>query len=97
MEKIVGYRIKVEADGRILSLNASNPLTVGDRVEVNKKSKLRAELTRISYNSITSLRSTGATPAWHRSGGCYWILCLIFVKNKNDCHMSLANWLDHSI
>ena len=37
IEKIVGYRIKVEADGRILSLNASKPLTVGDRVEVNKK------------------------------------------------------------
>ena len=37
IEKIVGYRIKVEADGRILSLNASRPLTVGDRVEVNKK------------------------------------------------------------
>ena len=37
IEKIVGYRIKVEADGRILSLNASRPLSVGDRVEVNKK------------------------------------------------------------
>ena len=37
IEKVVGYRIKVEADGRILSLNASKPLTVGDRVEVNKK------------------------------------------------------------
>jgi len=37
IEKIVGYRIKVEADGRILSLNASKPLAVGDRVEVNKK------------------------------------------------------------
>ena len=37
VEKIVGYRIKVEADGRILSLNASRPLSVGDRVEVNKK------------------------------------------------------------
>ncbi len=37
VEKIVGYRIKVEADGRILSLNASKPLTVGDRVEINKK------------------------------------------------------------
>ena len=37
IEKIVGYRIKVEADGRILSLNASRTLSVGDRVEVNKK------------------------------------------------------------
>ena len=37
IEKIVGYRIKVEADGRILSLNTSKLLTVGDRVEVNKK------------------------------------------------------------
>jgi len=37
VEKIVGYRIKVEADGRILSLNSSKPLNVGERVEVNKK------------------------------------------------------------
>lgn len=37
VEKIVGYRIKVEADGRILSLNAGEPFKVGDRVEINKK------------------------------------------------------------
>ena len=37
VEKIVGYRIKVEADGRILSLNSSKPMNVGERVEVNKK------------------------------------------------------------
>lgn len=37
VEKVVGYRIKVEADGRILSLNSSKALNVGERVEVNKK------------------------------------------------------------
>ena len=35
--KITGYRLQVEADGRILSLEDPNPANVGDRVEIRKQ------------------------------------------------------------
>ena len=35
--KITGYRLQVEADGRILSLENPNPASIGDRVEVRKQ------------------------------------------------------------
>lgn len=35
--KITGYRLQVEADGRILSLEDPNPASVGDRVEIRKQ------------------------------------------------------------
>ena len=35
--KITGYRMQVEADGRILSLEDPNPASVGDRVEIRKQ------------------------------------------------------------
>ena len=35
--KITGYRLQVEADGRILSLEDTNPASIGDRVEVRKQ------------------------------------------------------------
>ena len=37
--KITGYRLQVEADGRILSLEDPNPANVGDRVEIRKQVK----------------------------------------------------------
>ena len=35
--KITGYRVQVEADGRILSLETSKPLGLNDRVELRKQ------------------------------------------------------------
>lgn len=35
--KITGYRLQVEADGRILSLDDPNPANIGDRVEIRKQ------------------------------------------------------------
>jgi uncharacterized protein YcfJ len=36
VEKITGYRVQVEADGRILSFNQSRSLNIGERVEIRK-------------------------------------------------------------
>ena len=35
--KITGYRVQVEADGRILNLETSSPLGLNDRVELRKQ------------------------------------------------------------
>ncbi len=37
VETISGYRFQIEADNRILTLERSKPLSVGDRIEINKK------------------------------------------------------------
>ena len=36
VEKITGYQIQIEADNRILSLEHSRPLSIGDRIEIRK-------------------------------------------------------------
>ena len=36
VEKITGYQFQIEADDRILSLEHSRPLSVGDRIEIRK-------------------------------------------------------------
>ena len=35
--KITGYRVQIEADGRILNLETSSPLGLNDRVELRKQ------------------------------------------------------------
>ena len=36
VEKIIGYRVQIEADDRILMMEHPRPLTVGERVEIRK-------------------------------------------------------------
>jgi len=37
IENITGYRFQIEADDKILTLEKSTPLTVGDRIELSKR------------------------------------------------------------
>ena len=37
VEEITGYRLRVEVDGKIISLESQNPRAVGERIEINRR------------------------------------------------------------
>ena len=37
VEEITGYRLRIEVDGRIISLESQNPRATGERVEINRR------------------------------------------------------------
>jgi membrane protein implicated in regulation of membrane protease activity len=37
VEEITGYRVRIEVDGKIISLESKRPRNMGERVEINRK------------------------------------------------------------